>query len=246
MSIEVQERDIKLLKFVFACRVASYQQIVQRCFVEKNRMNAYRRVRKLCGAGLLKSAFVVRGNQEKKYVSVTEKAWPLIRDDWPFDVDSPHFKSESPNHDLRLNEILFKLEKLKTFRSFYPENLLQSSTVLAGEGNLCDLAKLQADGALLLNGPDGRTYTYGIEFEISKKTPERYREKLGAYYLARGIDGVIYVCSEREIVNSLNLIDRELRKEGVSILFFGMEKEVLHSAEKINFQNAKEHRLELY
>lgn len=161
-------------------------------------------------------------------------------------MSSPHFKSESPNHDLRFNEILFRFEKLKTFRSFYPENLLQSSLALSEDQDIRDLAKLQADGALLLNGPDGRTYKYGVEFEISKKTPERYREKLGSYYLAQGVNGVIYICSEREIVSSLTQIDEELREGKSSILYFSFENEVLKSKGKINFQNAKEHAIELY
>ena len=209
-------------------------------------MNAYRRVRKLCDAGLLKPAVAVSENSEKKYVSATEKSWPFIKEHWPFEIDSPHFKSESPNHDLRFNEIIFRFEKLKTFRSFYTENLLQSSLTLAQDQRVRDLVKLQADGALLLNGPDGRTYAYGIEFEISKKTPDRYKNKLGAYYLARGINGVIYVCSEREIVNSLARIDEELREGKDSVLYFGFENEVLSADKIINFQNAKKHAIELY
>ena len=246
MPLDIQNRDIKILKFVFACRVASYQQIADRCFTGVHRMNAYRRVRKLCDAGLLKSAVTVSKNSEIKYVSVTEKSWSFIREQWPFEMSSPHFKSESPNHDLRFNEILFRFEKLKTFRSFYPENLLQSSLALSEDQDIRDLAKLQADGALLLNGPDGRTYKYGVEFEISKKTPERYREKLGSYYLAQGVNGVIYICSEREIVSSLTQIDEELREGKSSILYFSFENEVLKSKGKINFQNAKEHAIELY
>ncbi len=183
---------------------------------------------------------------EKRYVEATEKSWPLIRELWSFEVESPHFKSESPIHDLRIIEVFLRLEKLKTFRFFYSENLLQSSLALAQDQDTRDLVKLQADGALLLDGPDGRSYVYGIEFEISKKSPERYREKLAAYYLARGIDGVIYICSEREIVNSLARIDEELRGERDSILYFGFENEVLKSKEKIYFKNGKEHGIELY
>lgn len=124
--------------------------------------------------------------------------------------------------------------------------LLQSSVALAQDGNFRDLVNLQADAALLLNGPDGRLYIYGIEFEISKKSPERYRDKLAAYYLSQKIDGVIYVCSEREIANSLARIDKELRQEKDSILYFGFENGVLEADSKIIFQNAKEHSIELY
>ncbi len=231
---------------VFACRVASYSQIASRCFGDRHKTTAYRRIRKLCDNGLLRANVALSDRFEEKYVEATERSWKAIRELWPFVVDCPHFKSESPIHDLRLNEIAFRLEKLKTFRAFYTENLLQSSSALAQDSSVRDLVRVQADGALLLNGPDGRLYTYGIELEISKKTPERLREKLSAYYLARGISGVIYISSEREILSSLARIDQELREDRKSILHLGMENEVLKSKEKIIFRNAKEHAIELY
>lgn len=246
MGTEIQKRDLSILKFAFAHRAVSCEQIARRYFEPNNKVNAYRRIRKLRSAGFLRSSHALTNQGERKYVEATEKAWPVIRDHWPIEITVPHFKSESPVHDLRLNEIFFRLEKLKTFRAFYTENLLQSSVALAQDGNFRDLVNLQADAALLLNGPDGRLYVYGIEFEISKKSPERYRDKLAAYYLSRKIDGVIYVCSEREIANSLARIDKELRQEKDSILYFGFENEVLEANSKIIFQNAKEHSIELY
>ncbi len=246
MTIDLRSRDIKILKLVYACRVATYHQIARLCFGDRHRTTAYRRIRKLCDEGLLRATFAISDEYEQKYVEATERSWKFIREQWPFELNSPHFKSESPIHDLRFNEIVFKFEKLKTIKSFYTENLLQSSLTLAQDQSIRDLVKLQADGALVLNGSDGRTYTYGLEFEISKKNPERYREKIGSYYLARGIDGVIYVCSEREILNSLARIDKEVRQDTDSILYLGLETEVLKSQGKIFFQNAKEHAIELY
>lgn len=246
MAIEVQKRDAKILKMVFACRVASYSQIANRCFGDLHKTIAYRRIRKLCDNGLLQPKIAVSDKFEDKYLEATEKSWKHIQELWSFVVDRPHFKSESPVHDLRLNEIVFRLEKLKTFRAFYTENLLQSSSALAQDKYVRDLVNIQADGALFLNGPDGKIYVYGVEFESSKKAPERYRDKLSAYYLARGISGVIYICSEQEIVSSLVRIDKELREDRRSILHFGFENEVLESRDKIVFKNAKEHAIELY
>jgi len=186
-----------------------------------------------------------RQANEIKYVETTEKAWKAIREQWSFEVDRPHYRSESPLHDLRLNEVLFRFEKLNCFRSFYTENLLQSSSALAQEPNLRDLAKLQADGAMTVVGPDNRILTYGIELESSKKTPERYREKVASYYLARRIRGVIYICSEQEILNSLARIDTEVRGENKSFLFTALESEVLKSEGKMFFKSTQEHGIEL-
>ena len=236
MALEIQERDTRVLKFVFACKVASYQQIVRRCFSASDKSAGYRRIRKLCEAGYLKPLSVVAQPDEVKYVETTEKAWKLIKELWSFEIDRPHFRSESPLHDIRLNELFFRLEKLKSVRAFYTENLLQSSSLLAQEPNLGDLAKIQADGALVIVGTNNRLLTYGVELETSKKTPERYRAKIASYYTARRISGVIYTFSEREIANSLARVDDEVRGERPSIMLLGNEIEVLKAKEKIQFR----------
>lgn len=245
MALEIQERDTRILKFVFACKVASYRQIVQRCFSERDKSAGYRRIRKLCRDGYLKPLTFTSQDCEIKYAEVTEKAWKVIRELWSFEVDRPHFRSESPLHDIRLNELFFRFEKLKGFRAFYTENLLQSSVALAQEPNLSDLAKIQADAALLLNAPGNRVITFGVELEISKKTPERYAEKLASYYISRRPAGVIYVCSEREIAKALARTDTEVRGEKKSSVFFCMEDKVMKSEGNIILENSQGQKLEL-
>ena len=231
---------------VFASRVASYPQVARRCFPDRHKVIAHRRIRMLCESGLLRADSLHMDRRQEKYVETTERAWQFIQDHWCFEVDQPHFRSESPAHDMRFNEIIFRLGTLTTFRTLYPENLLQSSSALAEDESTRDLVKLQADGALLMNGPDGRTYAYGLEYELSKKSPGRYRSKLLSYYFAQGIDGVIYVSPEREILNSLARVDEEVRGARPSILYLGFESEVLKPGDSIEFRNAKEHAIELY
>ena len=245
MALEIQERDTRILKFVFACKVASYRQIVNRCFSERDKSAGYRRIRKLCHDGYLKPLTFTSYDTEIKYVEATEKAWKVIRELWSFEVDRPHFRSESPFHDIRLTELFFRFEKLKGFRAFYTENLLQSSVALAKEPNLADLAKIQADAALILNGTGNRLLTFGVELEISKKTPDRYAEKLAAYYTTRKLAGVIYVCSEREIANAIARTDAEVRGEKKSIVFLGMENKTRESEGAITLETPQGQRLEL-
>ena len=126
------------------------------------------------------------------------------------------------------------------------ENLLQSSSALRADMKFRDLARLNADAALVLNGPDRQTYVYGVELELSKKAPERYQEKLQSYYRADGIDGVIYITANQEIQDSLTRIDSDLCKQRDSILYLGSEADVLKSDKKIYFRNAKANGIELF
>jgi len=245
MAMEIQQRDVQILKFVFACRVASYGQLINRFFAKNNESIAYRRIEALCDAGLLIPRVDLEFKKSIKFVSVSEKAWDKLSGHWPFLIDSPYFKSESVFHDMRMNEIFFRFEKLKSYRSFLTENLLQSSSFLQSDLKYRDLAKLYADGALVTSGKEDRLFVYGIELEISKKSPERYKEKLSAYYRADGIDGVLYIAGNQEIINTITRVDAEVRESKGSIVYSALEFNALNSETKMIFQNGNTYAIEL-
>ena len=138
----------------------------------------------------------------------------------------PYFKSESVD--------------------FKTENLLQSSSALADDPVYRDLVNIQADGALTLKDHQGQSYLYAIEFEISKKTLERYRQKLSVYYQAGGLDGVIYICGNQEIADAIAITDREIRTGKDSIVYLATELSVLGNEGKVFFKNVERDGLGLY
>lgn len=223
----LQPRDIQILKFVFACRVASLKQIRQRFFAKNTKCIPYRRT-----LGLIRDKYLEVKSEKKRnyfehYVFLTELGWKAISEQWSYAIDNPLFKSDSVFHDLRLNEVLFRLEKLKCFKQYATENLLQSSSDLQSDLKFRDLSKLYADGALVVSGVSNKNFVYGVELEISKKAPERYIEKLKSYYRADGIDGVLYIVSDQQIYDCLVRADKEVCKDEDSILYLAFEKDVL-------------------
>ncbi|MBY0315901.1 MAG: hypothetical protein K2Q26_10300 [Bdellovibrionales bacterium] len=148
-------------------------------------------------------------------------------------MDRPHFKSESPRHDTRLVEILLRLEKLKVFDNFLSENMLQSSLSFAQDPIYRDLVNLQCDGALHLKDTEGQGYLYALEFECSSKAIDRYFQKLGMYYSAGNIDGVIYICANQEIMDLITRVDDEVRRNKDTVVYRGLESTVLENKEKI-------------
>lgn len=161
-------------------------------------------------------------------------------------MDRPHFKSESPEHDLRLAEIHSRFECLSLYAGFFSENMFQSSSVLLDTPEYRDLINLQADGALTLKDRAGRHYLYAVELEISKKTIERYQKMLSAYYLAGGIDGVIYIYAHHEVRDLIAKVDREIRTESHSIVYLGDEADVLQSQGKMFFKNVERDGIGLF
>ena len=233
------------MRFIFACRVVSYSQIIRRYFPKTHEVVARRRIRSLAKCGYLKISVIELFGKTVHIVQPLPAIWPLIREKWSLEVDRPHFKSESLEHDVRMTELFMQLEKLACFRSFFTENLLQSATALAEDPRFGDIAKNQSDGALSIQDANGNFRIYAVEFEVTKKSPDSYRQKFIDYYLARGIDGVLYISPLREIHSLLARTDEEIGKDREPLVWWGFEKNALSDLEKVTFYNRKEQCLEL-
>ena len=235
-----------MLKHVYTYRVASVAQLRERYFSKTFRTVGPRRIRQLVDEGFLQSFVTGDAANVHCCVRMTEKGWKVIREHWDYEIDNPLFKSESPVHDLRLACVAKSFERLSTFKNLFTENLLQSSKALSDEERLKELAVLQADGALVLAPPKAQLYFYGLELEISRKSPERYREKLLSYYMAKHIDGVLYVSDSRVILDAVARADQEIRSKRASILHLALEKNVLNSAGRIHLEKADGGSIELF
>ncbi len=236
MAIDIQPRDRRIMRHVFAHRVLTYDQVRRKFFPKSFETVARNRIRKLVKHGYFRSFGAERNGVLIRCLSLTEKSWPLISEKWSCDVDHPHFRSESVEHDFRLADVALKFEGLQSFVRFLPENILQSSSVLAADPLFRDTINLQSDGVLVLKDTDGGSILYAVEHEISKKAPDRYIRKLNGYYQAGGIDGVLYVCGNQEIANAVAQADRQARTGNDSIVFLAGESSVLKSVSKIIFK----------
>ncbi len=244
MKLILQTRDIQILKFVFACRAVTYNQIGQRHFGNSSSSALRRRLKALARAGYLKTSVIELFEKVIKVVQPLPKSWEAIEGKWPFEIDKPYFKSESLEHDVRLAELFLRFEKLSCFRSFMTENLLASSKILANDPVYESAAKIHSDGVLSLFDSNGQLKIYAIEMELNKKTIQRYTQKLVDYYLSQGLDGVLYVTPDQEIQRLLAKVDSEVCNGRESFLYFALESEVKSNQPNITFKNSKEQILE--
>lgn len=246
MKIEIQPRDIEILRFVFKFRVVTYDQIRRKFFDSRHESASRNRIRALAKSGFLRTFPKEAEGYFYKCVCLTKEAWPLIRETFAFDVQRPYFESESPVHDHRIAEVAMKFEKLSLYDDLVTENLFQSSEEFKSRSEYRDLVNIQSDGALKLKDSEGIEFLYSIELEASKKTPERYAEKLAAYYRAGGIDGVLYICASQEIQDVIARADHQTCTTTSSIVYLALESDVLNASGKLIFRSPKGEAIGLY
>lgn len=246
MKIEIQPRDIEILRFVFKFRVVTYDQIRRKFFASRHESASRNRIRALAKSGFVRTFPKEADGLFYKCVCLTKEAWPLIRESFPFEVQTPYFESESPEHDHRIAEIAMRFEKLSLYEDMVTENLFQSSEEFKSQPEFRDLVIIQSDGALKLKDSEGTEFLYSVELEASKKTPERYAEKLAAYYRAGGIDGVLYICASQEIRDVIARADRQTCTAASSIVYLALESDVLNASGKLIFRSPKGVSIGLY
>ncbi len=247
MSLVLQARDKKILKFVYEQRVVSFEQISRVFFAGNHKSIPSRRLMVLRKEGYLCMDIIMCGEIGKRYFGSTPKGFKEIRSSWSFDVDRPLYKSESVAHDLCIVDFVLKLWRLKQFGKFYSENLLQSSTDLAEDHVLKTFKRANSDGCLVIKNDKYETaLVCGFEMEISAKSIERYKKRLTHYYEAYQFDCVLFVCSKQSIINVITKADEQLRDQRDSLLYFALEKSAFSDDGKLIFRNASGKKLEFF
>ena len=227
MSVELQRRDMEVLKCVFEQRALSYDQIQRHFFSGRTKSVPSSRLMRLWDEGLVGKECRLDKNLMSRYFVPTAKGFAAGRSSWRYWIDNPHFKSESIDHDIRAAEVALKFKKLKCCVEYLPENLLQSSAELKESQDFGAFVRIQSDAALVLRGKTGGEFLFGLEVELSTKTAERYKAKLSHYYIEQRVNGFFYICGNQSVANAVAKADEELRGDKESRLHTALEKDVI-------------------
>ena len=236
--MDFQQRDLEILKFVFASRVVTREQLERNFFADRHCSAAGKRLRKLVRYGYLNVGIGMfyPSSTVTKYYAPTEKTAEAVARLWDFEIDRPHIKSESPGHDIRMAELAIRLRRLPNFSFFVSENQLQSSSDLKDDLIVRDFVRIQSDGVLGLRKPNGSLEVYGIEMEVTPKSLDRYKDKLASYYRSGSPDGVLYFCGMPSIARLIVRADCSVCDRYPSIVHTVLEKDALAVEGKIIFQ----------
>lgn len=246
MPVVLSKRDIEMMKAIFEHRILTYEQLAHQFFASCDTSTARKRVNKLFREGYLKKRTLDLACGARRAAMLSNKGWLEIESKWDFVIDNPHLRTESPEHDVMLAEVVFRLRRLKSFKSFASENMLQTSLTLISNPAFKELSLLQADGGLSVVDGNSSESVFAFEYELNKKSPERYQEKLMSYYRTNELAGVLYVCRTQEILDSIARCDRAVCRDRTGFVCLALERDVLTSSDRIHFPSPVGEGVELY
>jgi hypothetical protein len=84
-----------------------------------------------------------------------------------------------------------------------------------------------------------------LEFEPTGKWIERYRDKILNYYIKEDIDFVLYVCTKKQTVETIQSVENEIKPNGGTKIYFSLLEDVLRQKIKVPFHGRNQSLFEI-
>lgn len=236
IRLELSDRDLKILQYVFEQRAVAHFQIERKFFANFHRSVCHERMSKLVKFGLLQKAVTHTDKGWILYYGSTEKGLKYVVTNSSRDITDPDFKSDSVNHDIGLVDVRERLSKSKLLAEYLSESVLQSCKSLRESEDFRSFVNINSDAALVINGKNSR-YTVALEYEISDKAESRYSKKILEYHLASRVEVVLYVCRNAKIENLIRKVDSDISANYKEKVFTCLEENFHNSTTELAFSN---------
>lgn len=205
-------------------------------FYDVNERYVYKRVKVLKDQGFIDSLAVCWGDRSRRAYHITPIALKIVGDEFPFEIDRPVLKSDSPFHDMDLLDVIERFNKLKIVNEIIHENVLRSCSELENLEETREFVWLRSDALVYLRGPSFSA-NIALEYDRADKATSRYRDKFESYYRKKKIHAVLFISKRSESMNRLKQIDAEACQGSKSKIYFCRLSDVISETESLTFTN---------
>ncbi len=238
----LMNRDIRLLRYLFATKGATERQIHRDIFGKVTGQVVRKRIGILKNQGLIDSGSVSLARPTSVYF--TSRKALRSRTIYDFDLLRMEARSSNPTHELSLGDIRHKCSSLAGLEHYLTENELQSELWGGKEYRYKDFLRLNSDGFMRIK-LGKNTFSGAIEYEQSEKGKSQYEALFSEYYLSPDISFVFYITGSQKILESILRHDKNVRENRKAIIFGSTLDNFLNSNEFISLESSSERILEL-
>lgn len=237
-KVVITQRDHELFFFLNQGKVSTVEQINRYFFPDTGFKTVHRRLTKLVKTNFLSKDVFLQNGSPKITFGLGEKGLSRIQSLLPYAAPPKVQKSDSPEHDIVLNDIRYALKRSDRVLSILGENELQSSQEFQKDKRYAPFVELNSDGVLSIKKSSGDILV-ALEYDANKKTASRYLEKMQQYYRKTVIPAVFYIGKTKSILSMVQNAERLVREDtGKKYKFFyGLLENVLAGKGEINFES---------
>jgi hypothetical protein len=237
----ITERDYRILTVVTENKIKNRKLMRKQIMADRSNGQFSKVMNKLVNGSMLRAFRDSRvlGGKELVY-EITDKGIEYLKQTNPNIVGTPR-KSYAINHDLGLVSIREVMEQFPQVKDYCTETMLHCYQNYVENELYEPYTKTQSDAVLELRKIDQGEHVLGaIEHECSIKAPSRYHNLLFKYYTHKNIRFVFYIYTDEKIKNIICKVEKDLKPDGESKLFFAKYDDVINHNGILRFRSERE------
>ena len=225
-GVRITQQDVRLFNYLYAVKVATYDQIHRDIYTGYTRISVCNRVLKMERNKLLGGYRMATSLDSKKVVMLKKKGFDAFVTEGS--VQRVELKSDAVEHDLSLVDIRHKLLKQGRVQRYFTENELQTWGNTLDHGHYSDLVSLRSDAVIIIEAPKG-IFKAPIEYNSCQKSISRYIDLLDRYYNECDIPIVFFVYKVKRYMEQLMEIERKKVGHDRPKFFYALKTDILNS-----------------
>ena len=236
MKLQLTQRDIKLLIFIFRFKAVTFKQIEQ-YFFKRDISTVSKRLNKLRKNGFIKVIAKAHGLHGSLIFGLTKYGFKQLISVYPNLCLVERYKSNSVFHDLTLVDIENLLASKSNIERYWTENVIQSSKMFAEDDSLSFFRDFRFDACIKFKSETNDRFIFGVEFESSQKGSLNYKSKLAQIYNQIRPQAVLYICKGYHIERAIKKAESEIATNQPKKLYFIQYDELTKGEKTLTFHN---------
>jgi hypothetical protein len=215
--INIRLNEKKLFIYLYEHKVALGDDIHRDIYPALDRGSVRNRLGKLMRYGLVKAAYSCSHGTNLVY-SLGSKGFNEFIKPLGGKVKR-ELGSQSVDHDLTLLQIRRMLQKSRTVKKYYPENLVTGGGVVSFDSDTFFIAGFKPDAVVKVEIKE-KVFHLALEYEHSRKFQDRYEDLFRRYYGNKSVLGILYICANDRMLKTIQSYERKQLSEQVPKFYY--------------------------
>lgn len=234
---------LKILSYLGEQKIGTGDQIKEYCFDGASCRYIWRVLPRLRDAKLIDEKCLHFPGERRRFgFFLTKAGYNELRDQSQLDLEELQIKSNTPYHDIVLNDLRNFFSRINECRYFVSENILKSKILENSIPELAVFRSHRCDSAVLM-GVENGAFWLSLEYERTRKSYERYVQRIKNWYQAESLPGVLLVTESESLIQILSEIDRKTLPHLKRKILYISKNNLLSSSGIVQFLNCKKEPL---
>ena len=241
-TVVINRRDRELFSYLYEVKVATAFQIKRDIFKDVGKAVVYRRLKKLIHMKIIKRCPWFDGKRLISGYSLSKKGLRKFIFNKEDEDCIKRSLSDSIEHDIILNDIRHLLLNCNEIKDYFSENVLNSDASFITGKEYGPFRTLRSDGLILMQKQD-TIYHIAVEYEHTLKYTNRYNSLFYNYHCENKIDGVLYICRNKNILKRIIEAEKNCIKENRTLFYYTTLNDLFSNPKCLTFTSCAGNRI---